>query len=106
MACGSHPPRVNNGNSPRRNSQFTTSQFTTSQFTTSQFTTSPIRQFANSSTRMVADVFRRDHENHVLGDIRRVVADALEVAGNQDQIERGFDRPRVADHEQEEIAEY
>ena len=39
----------------------------------------------------VAHVPRRDHEDDVLGDVGGVVADALEVARDQDQVERRLD---------------
>src|SRR3954469_18013030 len=38
--------------------------------------------------RMMPDVLRQDHENDVFGDIRGVVADALQVPGNENEIER------------------
>ena len=40
---------------------------------------------------VVADVAGRHHEDDVFGDVGGVVADALEMAGNQDEIERGLD---------------
>ena len=44
--------------------------------------------------RVMTDVPRRDHENDVLGDVRRVIADALEVAGNQDEVQGRLDGRR------------
>ena len=43
---------------------------------------------------VVADVPGRDDEDDVLGDVGGVVADALEVARDQDQIERRLDGRR------------
>ena len=40
---------------------------------------------------VVADVAGRHHEDDVLGDVGGVVADALEVARDQDQVERRLD---------------
>jgi hypothetical protein len=38
---------------------------------------------------MMTDVARRDHEDDVLGDVGRMVANPLQVARNEDEIERG-----------------
>ncbi len=40
---------------------------------------------------MVPDVAGGHHEDHVLRNIGGVIADALEVPGNQDQIQGGLD---------------
>src|SRR5690606_32928937 len=40
----------------------------------------------------------RDHEDHVLRDVGGVVADALEVARNQHQVERRLDGLALAGH--------
>ncbi len=45
---------------------------------------------------VVADVPRRDHEDDVLGDVGRVVADPLEVPGDQDEVQRRLDDLGVA----------
>src|SRR5205085_3344984 len=45
--------------------------------------------------RVVADVARGNHEDDVLGDVGGVVADAFEVAGDENQIQRGLNRVRV-----------
>src|SRR5207247_786203 len=54
---------------------------------------------------VVADVLRQDHEDHVFGDVRGVVADPLEVAGDQNQVQRRFDRGRILQHVGEELSE-
>ena len=41
----------------------------------------------------VADVAAGYEVDHVFGDVGGVVADALQVAGYKDQIDRGGDRP-------------
>ena len=41
--------------------------------------------------RGVPDVLGRHHEDNVLGDVGGVVADPLQMAGNQNQLERGGD---------------
>src|SRR2546425_9444280 len=40
--------------------------------------------------RLMADVARGHHEDDVLGNVRGMVADAFEMARDEDQIERGF----------------
>ena len=50
------------------------------------------------------DVPRLDDEDDVLGDIGGVVADALEVAGDQNQVDGGLDRPRIAQHVGQQLA--
>ena len=47
---------------------------------------------------MVPHVERRNHEDDVLGDVRGVVTEALQVAGNQDQVQRATHRGRIRDH--------
>ena len=54
---------------------------------------------------MVADVERRHHEDDVFGDVGRVVADPFEMSGDQDQVERGFNRSRILQHVIEQLAE-
>ena len=53
---------------------------------------------------MVANVFRRYHEDDVFGDVGRVVADPLEMAGDQDQIERRLDGRRILQHISQQLA--
>jgi hypothetical protein len=36
--------------------------------------------------RVVTDVLRGDHEDDVLGDVGGVIADALEMTGDQDEV--------------------
>ncbi len=48
---------------------------------------------------MLADVLPRNHEDDVLGDVRRVVAKALQVARNQDQTKCWLDGRRILQHE-------
>ena len=48
---------------------------------------------------------RGHHEDHVLGDVRRVIADALEVAGHQDEIERRLDGRRILQHVGQQLPE-
>jgi hypothetical protein len=54
----------------------------------------------------VPDVERRDHENDVLGDVRRMVADPFEVPGHQNQVKRRLDGRRVAQYVAQELPEY
>src|SRR5215813_5825790 len=53
----------------------------------------------------MTDVERRDHEDHVFGDVGCVVADAFEMTGNQNEVERGLDGPRIVEHELQEVPE-
>ena len=46
-------------------------------------------------SRVMPDVACRHHEDDVLGDVRGVIADPLEMAGNQNQVERRFDGVRI-----------
>src|SRR6266571_5484825 len=46
----------------------------------------------------VADVLALDEVDDVLGDVGGVVADALEVLGDEDQFERGKDDTGIAHH--------
>src|SRR6185295_13791057 len=52
---------------------------------------------------VVAHVLGQDHEDDILGDVGRVIADSLEVAGDEDQIERRLNRGRILQHEVEEF---
>ena len=54
---------------------------------------------------MVTDVTGGDHEDDVFGDVGGMIADALEVARDQDEVERGLDRGRVLEHVGEELPE-
>ena len=54
---------------------------------------------------MVADVERRYHEDDVFRDVGRMVADALEMPGDQDQVERRFNRGRILQHVVQKLAE-
>src|SRR5688572_3783410 len=54
---------------------------------------------------MVADVFGRDHENDVFGDVGGVVADAFEVAGDENEVQRRLDRRRRLEHVGQQLAE-
>src|SRR4051812_42108428 len=47
---------------------------------------------------VMADVSGGHHEDDVLGDVGRVVANPFEVARNQDQIERRFHSMQVGEH--------
>src|SRR5712691_12211892 len=55
--------------------------------------------------RVVADVFGRHHEDDVFRDVRRMIADALQVAGNENQIERRLDGRGILQHVGEELPE-
>jgi hypothetical protein len=55
---------------------------------------------------VVTYIARLDDEDHVFGDIRRVVADALEMPGNEDQINAGFDGSCVSEHRRPQFSEY
>src|SRR5262245_46877567 len=57
----------------------------------------------NPGGRMVPYVLRRDHEDDVLGDIRRMIADPLKVARDEDEIERRLDGRRILQHIGEEF---
>ena len=50
-----------------------------------------VRDSGSDFARVVPDVARRDDEDDVLGDVGGVVADAFEMAGDQDQVERRLD---------------
>src|SRR5471030_423587 len=54
---------------------------------------------------VVADVLGQDHEDDVLGDVGRVVADAFEVAGDQDQVERRLDGRGILQHVGQQLPE-
>ena len=56
------------------------------------------RSFLCPFAGVVADVARRHDEDHVLGDVGRVVADALQVAGDEDEIEGGLDGRGILQH--------
>ena len=53
----------------------------------------------------VPDIARRHHEDDVLGDVGGVIADALEMPRDEDEIERGLDGGRILQHEGEELPE-
>src|SRR6266571_4434210 len=53
----------------------------------------------------VADVLALDEVDDVLGDVGGVVADALEVLGDEDQFERGKDDAGIAHHVGEQFTE-
>ena len=53
----------------------------------------------------MANVFRRHDEDHVFGDVRGVVTDALEVAGDEDKVEGWLDRRRILQHEGQQFPE-
>ncbi len=54
---------------------------------------------------LVPDVASHDEEDHLLGDVRRVVGDPLEVAGDEQEPRRHADRGRRIDHVGEQVAE-
>ena len=56
--------------------------------------------------RVVPHVLRLRDEDHVLGDVGRVVGDPLQVPADQDEAERALDRPGVGHHVGEELAEH
>ena len=58
-----------------------------------------------ASRQMVTHVERRHHEDHVFGDVRRMIANPLEMARDQDQVERRLDRALILEHVREQIAE-
>ena len=43
----------------------------------------------------MTDVSAFHDEDHVFGDVRGMVADALEVPGDENQLDSGLDRPRI-----------
>ena len=53
----------------------------------------------------MSHVPRRDDEDDVLGDVGRVVTDALEMAGHQDQVQRRLDGGRILQHASEQFPE-
>jgi len=53
----------------------------------------------------VADVLALDDVDDVFGDIGGVVADALEVFGDEDELESGEDNAGIAHHVGEQLAE-
>ena len=53
----------------------------------------------------VADVLALDEVNDIFGDVGGVVADALEVFGDEDQFERGKDDAGIAHHVGEQFTE-
>ena len=53
----------------------------------------------------VADVLALDDIDYVFGDVGGVVADALEVLGDEDQLEGGEDDAGITHHVGEELAE-
>src|SRR5262245_21203916 len=59
----------------------------------------------SSGQMVMANVLRLDHENHVLGDIRRVVGDAFQVATDQDERQRVRNGLRIRHHGRNELAE-
>src|SRR6185436_15851294 len=63
------------------------------------------RSLSSLKVGVVADVARRHHEDDVLGDIGRVVANPLEVPGNQDEVQRRLNRAGVLQHVGEELTE-
>src|ERR1700752_4984248 len=64
-----------------------------------------VSSFSGALAGVMAHVPGRDDEDDVLGDVRGVVADALEVARHENQIERRLDRRRVLQHVGEQLAE-
>src|ERR671913_1598920 len=54
----------------------------------------------------VAHVARRHHEDDVLGDVGGVIAYALEVSRDQDEVQRRFDGGGVLKHEREQLPEH
>ena len=54
---------------------------------------------------MVSHVARLDDEDDVFGDVGGVVADALEVPGDENEIDAGFDGARIAEHVGEQFAD-
>jgi len=46
----------------------------------------------------MADVARLHDEDDVFGDVRGVVADALEMTRHENQVDAGLDRARIAQH--------
>src|SRR5207247_1340818 len=55
--------------------------------------------------RVVPDVPRGDDEDDVLGDVGRMVADALEMPRDENQVERRLDGRRILQHVGEQLAE-
>src|ERR1051326_1102281 len=53
----------------------------------------------------VTDALSLDHEDHHLGDIGRVVADAFEVLRDRADFHRAADRVRVLDHKADRLSE-
>jgi hypothetical protein len=51
--------------------------------------------FLRRLSQVVADVFAQHHEDDVFGDVGGVVADALKVPGDQDQIHELFAMGRL-----------
>ena len=47
---------------------------------------------------VMADVLALDEVDDIFGDVGRVVADAFEIFGDEDQFERGEDDARIAHH--------
>ena len=47
---------------------------------------------------MMANVSRLDDENDIFRDARGVIADALEMARHQNEVDAGFDRLRIPQH--------
>src|SRR5262249_7429108 len=48
--------------------------------------------------RAMSDVARVDDEDDVLGNVRGVVSDALEVSRNENEVDTGLDRLWIAEH--------
>ena len=69
----------------------------------------PVKDRAIQAVRrpvvLMADVARGHHEDDVLGNVRGMVADAFEMARDEDQIERRLDGGRVLQHIGEQLAE-
>src|SRR3954447_16697097 len=55
--------------------------------------------------RDVAHVLALHHVDHVLGDVLRVIADALERLGDEQDFDRGGDGARIFHHERDELAQ-
>src|SRR4051812_49177087 len=55
--------------------------------------------------RVMADVAGGHDENDVFRDVRRMVADALEMPRDEDQIEGGLDGRRVLEHVRQQLPE-
>ena len=52
----------------------------------------------------MTDVSRFDDEDDVLGDVGGVIANAFEVARDENEVDAGFDGPRIAKHVGEKLS--